>query len=168
MALFIEATLSSEDGLSTPVSIYQNNDESKVTILPKKKNQLLLFTPNEVHTLHFIEHEQSHTYAIQFEEVKLLDKHTFFDFRILEKSYTLSITKPTPAFYSCGKNKGSMQIISSNKNEMYVQTAELFLDREVTISYKDNQRIRHFYGKIAWFKTEKNRHYYGLFLTKRE
>lgn len=163
MTGFIPGTLWSNETLICEVNVFLSEETSELVTLVSKTNQkVLLFQPNEALTLHYQKGTRLHQDNLVFHEVKMLNRKPYYVFRVIPQTQSSLKIEPFSALFSNETENGIFSVIQLERDTITVLYDKPIQGRYFEITFKENNQLRHFFGKMIWAKKEDSQHVYQL------
>lgn len=145
------------------------NDEKLLTIIPKSRDEFIMFDPKEKIVLVSYSLEYTFFYTIRFKEVKLISNNHYYSFEVSSFSVSLNqrdeYRQPTnlEGFVHDKNYINPVKILDKSSGGLKIQSENPISGSKVMISYKDNYDMpKNVASQIKW-KTYENGYYvYGL------
>lgn len=168
----INGELFSNSEFISHANIFEINLENKkIIIVPKNKDRILIFNPNENLLLKFESNNFLNQFEIKFSSLKELGKKIYYIFEIIHNITENERADATlikyQALFSNSSQYELAEVSFSDNENIHLYSKSPVLSREVEVFYGMKKFNYSFFGRIIWSKKTKDQFIYGLtFLNK--
>lgn len=162
IADLINASVWSNDVFICEANLFWDEEKNYATLSSKTSQKVLFFPSDEPLSLQY--HEGTHLYneSIILHEVKMINRKPYYVFEVLHKNNPSSLIQPFSAIFSNETEKGITSIIDLTPQELTLRHEKPLQGRFFELKFKENNQLRHFFGKAIWSKKIDNHYVYQL------